>query len=84
VRLRRVAVPSLDRIGMLVLHAYVDRRTNELRASVTFAGDLTDGEERTQIARSPEEVLALVRAWLDLGNTDGDDPVTRPSEDRKR
>jgi len=71
-----VAVPSLDRIGMLVLHAYADRRSNELRVSVTFAGDLTDGSETTQIATSSDEVLALVRAWLDLGNADGDGAVT--------
>jgi hypothetical protein len=63
-----MAVPELDRVGMLVVHAYVDRGSQELRASVTFAGDLTNGTETTQVATSPDEVLELVRVWLEAGN----------------
>jgi hypothetical protein len=80
-----MAVPALDRIGMLVVHAFVDRGTNELRASVTFAGDLADGTEITQIATSADEIVALVRTWLaatELGNGGGDGRVTDARDDR--
>lgn len=63
-----MGVPELDRVGMLVVHAYVDRESQQLRASVTFACDLTDGVDTTQLATSPDEVLDLVRAWLEVGN----------------
>jgi hypothetical protein len=49
---------------MLVVHAYVDRASEELRATVTYANDLVEADEQTRVARSTDEVLDLVRRWL--------------------
>jgi hypothetical protein len=68
---------------MLVVHAYVDPHSQELRASVTFAADITEPESTTQLATSRAAVLELVRAWLDEGNAPGDGPVTAEHQDRE-
>lgn len=72
--------PLLDRLGMLVVHAYVDPLSNELRASVTFAGHLTETES-THLATSREEILDLVRVWLDRSDAAGDGRVTARLQD---
>lgn len=57
-------MPSPQAVGVLVLRLWRDEG-GHLRARITARLDVEDSEEFVSTAASPDEILEIVRAWID-------------------
>jgi hypothetical protein len=62
-----VGVPSFERVGVLVIRAWTAGTPPEpaLRARLTSTLDLDSPRRKVSAAASAEEILELVRDWLE-------------------
>jgi hypothetical protein len=61
-----MATRNFDRTGILILRLWVESSTPDgLRARITQTLDSTDREQATATAANPEDIYALVQAWVE-------------------
>jgi hypothetical protein len=64
-------MPADERVAVLVVRAWrEDGGPTGLRARVTWVDDVEQGREQTAAASSVEDVLTVVRRWLDALSAD--------------
>ncbi len=64
-------MPASERVAVLVVRAWrEDAGPAGLRVRVTWVDDVEQGREQTTAAASTEDVLAIVRRWLDAVSAD--------------
>lgn len=55
-----------QRVGVLVVRVWPEHEgPSGLRARISWVDDLEQGAEQITVAAGPEDVLAVVRRWLD-------------------
>ena len=54
-----------ERAGVLVLRVWVEDSGAGLRARITEISDLESGEETSRVAASLDEIVAIVREWVE-------------------
>jgi hypothetical protein len=54
-----------ERTGVLVVRIWIEGENNGLRARLTGTQDITRGEETTFTAGTADEVVEIVRAWVE-------------------
>jgi hypothetical protein len=55
--------PERERAGVLIVRAWLDHGSS-FRARVTRVDDLVEGQERVTTHADPDEVRAVLNAWL--------------------
>jgi hypothetical protein len=64
-------MPASERVAVLVVRAWREEPgPSGLRARVTWVDDVEQGREQTTAAASVEDVMAIVRRWLDAVSAD--------------
>ena len=53
-----------ERAGVIVIRVWVED-ASEVRARITASTDLFSGEQTVAVAQGAEDILAVVRSWLD-------------------
>jgi hypothetical protein len=54
-----------ERTGVLVVRIWIESASGPLRARVTRTLDVEGGEETSQVAATAEQILRLVRDWIE-------------------
>jgi len=54
-----------ERSGVLVVRAWIEGETPQLKARISHTVDLAQREPETATASSPEQIYAEVRRWLE-------------------
>lgn len=58
--------PAAEQVAVLVVRAWrEDEGPADLRARITWVDDVGGGEERAAVASGTDEILGVVRRWLD-------------------
>jgi hypothetical protein len=74
-----MAVDHVERTGVLVLRVWVEHDgAGGLRARITESSDLSTRQQTTVVAGSVDEVLRIVREWVQAFASAGDESVTEP------
>lgn len=63
-------VRSLDRSGVLVIRAWIEPATGSLRARISRVSGLIGRERTVTSSSSADEILNIVRDWLDTISSD--------------
>ncbi len=61
-----------DRVGVMVLRTWTEPSTGSLRVRVTQTHDINARHERSEVVATFEEVVSLVREWLETFEAIGD------------
>jgi hypothetical protein len=73
-------VAPIGRTGVLVVRIWVEERAESaFRARITATGDVSSEEQTSVVAASVDDVLRIVREWVDgflAQKSDGDGSVT--------
>jgi len=55
-----------ERAGVIVIRVWVEDASEAgPRARITASNDLSSGEQTVAVAQGAEDILAVVRSWLD-------------------
>jgi hypothetical protein len=59
-------VSKHERAGVVVIRVWIEtgERTDGLRARITLVRDLEENEPETAVARDPDEIVAVVRRFV--------------------
>lgn len=58
-------VPQAERTGVMVVRIWIEGDGCGLRARLTATDDISSGEETTTTAATLEDVLDVVRRWVE-------------------
>jgi hypothetical protein len=64
-----VSVTASERTGVVVIRAWIESGAPPLRARITAAYDLSTDEQTIAVAAGVEEIMAVVRVWLETFTT---------------
>lgn len=71
-------VADRERAGVMIVRVWIEGGSgNGLRARLTESTDLASREQETYAAASVDEVVELVRAWVERFLDDSSDALTR-------
>jgi hypothetical protein len=68
---------ALERTGVVVVRAWLEKRSGRFRARVTEKPDLAEPGERSVVVATPAEAAELVRDFLEAFNRDREPPDGR-------
>jgi hypothetical protein len=79
-------VSRRERTGVVVIRVWIETAagTDGLRARITLVRNLEENGSETVVAGDPDEIVAVVRRFVDKFAADGDARVTLSPETRPR
>jgi hypothetical protein len=54
-----------DRVGVMVVRIWIESSAGSLRARITETPDLSSPEQVSHAAATVDEIVAIVRAWVE-------------------